>query len=84
MYNETKIRTTIRLVLWRVVAFAITIITSLILTGDIQKALEIGLADIVAKLIIHYMYERGWNIIKWGKRTAPVIVENVTLPHEDC
>lgn len=84
MYKETKIRTTTRLVVWRVIAFIITIIASLVLTGDIQKAFEIGVADIIVKLIIHYIYERGWNVIKWGKRDIPTTAENVQQLPEEC
>lgn len=84
MYKETKIRTTIRLLVWRVIAFIITIVTSLILTGSVQKAFEIGVADIITKLIIHYIYERGWNVVKWGRREIPVTVENVQQLPEEC
>jgi len=67
VYRESRKRTVTKILVWRVTAFLITMIASLILTGDVGTALKIGILDVVIKLCMDYLYERFWNKIKWGK-----------------
>jgi len=67
VYRESRTRTITKILVWRVTAFLITMIASLILTGDVGTALKIGILDVVIKLCMDYLYERFWNKIKWGK-----------------
>jgi len=38
-----------------------TIPIVLILTGDISLALQVGVVEVVAKLIVYYIHERIWE-----------------------
>lgn len=70
--KEKHWRSFVRLILWRVIAFLITLFTAFILTGSIVKAFEIGTIDIVIKFIAQYFYERIWNRVKCGRTSTPV------------
>ena len=67
VYRESRKRTITKILVWRVTAFLITMIASLILTGDVGTAFKIGILDVVIKLCMDYLYERFWNKVKWGK-----------------
>jgi len=64
--KETKTRSIVKALTWRIVAFITLVIAVLILDGNIIKGLELALLDVVIKLFIHYGFERGWNCINWG------------------
>jgi uncharacterized membrane protein len=67
VYRESRKRTITKILVWRVTAFLITMIASLILTGDVGTAFKIGILDVIIKLCMDYLYERFWNKVKWGK-----------------
>lgn len=67
VYRESRKRTITKILVWRVTAFLITMIASLILTGDVGTAFRIGILDVIIKLCMDYLYERFWNKVKWGK-----------------
>jgi uncharacterized membrane protein len=52
---------------WRVVASLTTISLVLIFTGSLNLALEVGLFEVVAKLVLFFFHERVWNRLPWGR-----------------
>jgi len=84
---ETHWRTWVRAISWRLVAFILTLVIAFIVTDDIKETLEIGLLDSVLKLVAHYIHDRLWFKVKWGRHdshsaVAPVIVDE-GVPKED-
>ena len=69
--GESHIRSIIKALSWRVLATIITFLVSLIITGELKIAVEIGLADTVIKLGVYYTHERFWNRLTFGKMKAP-------------
>jgi len=71
MHNmtESRTRSLTKAFTWRVVGTITTIIVSYIVTGSIHFALSIGLAEIVAKMIVYYIHERAWTKILWGRNS---------------
>lgn len=67
MYKERKARILIRLIIWSLIAFSITIITSFIFTKSVLKSLEIAIVNLIVIFIAHVIYDFIWNRIKWGK-----------------
>ena len=68
---ESRRRSVAKAISYRIFA---TIITSLIawaLTGRPSVALQIGLADGIAKLFGYFMHERIWARIKYGTPKRP-------------
>lgn len=70
--NETKLRSFLKAVSWRVLATTITFSIAFFITGETVIALEIGFLDLVLKLIAYFFHERIWGNIKVGKKMHPL------------
>jgi uncharacterized membrane protein len=55
---------------WRVVATATTILIAWLVTNDITMALEIGLIEVFAKIVVYYFHERAWLHVRIGTDLA--------------
>ncbi len=68
-HGETKRRSVVKALTWRVIAsLDTTVIAYFVTGGDIKQAISIGGFEVITKMIIYFFHERGWNNIKWGKR----------------
>lgn len=66
--NDNK-RHILKTISWRILATLITILVSLIISGDINIALNIGLFEVIIKMIVYYGHERFWfNKIRFKKK----------------
>ena len=65
--EESKGRSILKTISWRVIGTIDTIIISYLLTGKTTIALSIGGIEVFSKLILFYIHERAWNKIKIGK-----------------
>ncbi len=68
---ESRKRTVVKALSWRIIATLITASVAWILTGKLETAIEIGLLDTVIKLGIYYAHERAWMRIPFGKVPRP-------------
>ena len=66
--GETKRRSVVKAITWRTLGTIDTIVIAFVLTGEIKTALSIGGIEVFTKMILYFFHERGWNMIKWGKR----------------
>ena len=66
--KESKIRSLIKGISWRIVGTIDTIFISFILTGEIKTAFSIGGIELFSKVILYYFHERLWLRIKYGKK----------------
>lgn len=64
---ETHLRSIAKTISWRALATLITFAISLLLTGRLDIAVKIGLADTLVKLFVYYFHERAWNRAKFGR-----------------
>jgi len=78
--NETKFRSFLKAISWRVLATLITFSIAFLITGKTVVALEIGFLDMVLKLIVYFFHERIWGLIKMGKKMHPL--EDIKLTRE--
>lgn len=78
MYKDSKLRTILKTVSWRITATTTTILIVYIFTGEIDTALRVGLMEMVAKMLIFYFHERGWDKLKFGKKEIPSFVIWIT------
>ncbi|GIV32697.1 MAG: hypothetical protein KatS3mg031_0232 [Chitinophagales bacterium] len=62
--QETKTRSLVKGISWRVVGTADTIMLSWLITGSVEKALHIGGLEVVTKTILFFLHERVWLMIK--------------------
>ena len=68
IHGETKRRSVVKALTWRVIASLDTTVIAYFVTGDITQAISIGGFEIITKMVIYFFHERAWNGIKWGKR----------------
>jgi uncharacterized membrane protein len=68
---ETRGRSVVKALSWRVLAGFITVGVVLTMTGELKFAAEIGTIDTLTKLLIYFVHERVWNKIGYGRLTAP-------------
>lgn len=45
---------------WRIVGTLDTMVLSWIITGDFNAGIQIGLADVIIKMVLYYLHERVW------------------------
>ncbi len=57
---------------WRAIATTTTTIIVLWRSGHVALAVEVGIVDVISKLILYYLHERGW--IKYGSRLEILVV----------
>ncbi len=68
---ETRSRTIIKSLTWRVTALVITTTVVLVATGKMELAASVGLADTGIKLFVYYAHERCWLKVRFGKLRPP-------------
>lgn len=67
---DTKTRSVIKTVSWRVMSFIALFIIGMALGLSGNDALWWTIANNVSFIIVHYIHERVWNRITWGKKSA--------------
>lgn len=68
---ETRRRSIVKALSWRVFATLITTAVAYGMTGEIAFAVKIGLIDTVSKIAIYFAHERMWQRISYGRVQAP-------------
>ncbi len=64
--KESRTRSILKALSWRVIATSTIIGIAYFTTGDIHLALEMGAIEFFIKLIIYYLHERLWQTIPRG------------------
>lgn len=63
---ETKRRSAVKALSWRIWATLITFFVALVITGETSFAVQIGLLDTIIKFVSYFAHERVWVRIRWG------------------
>ena len=63
---QNRSRAIVKTLVYRLVMVIITILVALVVTGQLDQALSIGLVANVVKTGTYYAYERLWDRIAWG------------------
>ncbi|WP_022671134.1 adenylyl-sulfate kinase [Hippea alviniae] len=81
MFIETKTRSLLKAVSWRVFATSITILIVFIFFGKLELAIAAGILESISKIIMYFVHERIWNKINFGrKRVEPFVLWFTGLP----
>ncbi len=64
--HATQSRSLAKTLTWRMVASIDTFILSYIITGRLLFAGSIASAEVLTKLFLYYLHERGWAHVRWG------------------
>ena len=65
---DTRVRSLVKTVSWRLTGIHCTFLISWAILGDIATRSPIALIQLTFNTIVFYIHERIWNLIKWGKR----------------
>ena len=63
---ESRARSLLKGLTWRVLATLTTIAIAWFITGDVAAALQIGFIEVFAKILIYYLHERAWAHARMG------------------
>jgi uncharacterized membrane protein len=65
--NDTKTRSLVKTVTWRVTGSGATFAISYIISGNVTIAGSIAIVQLVSNTVLYFLHERVWNKIKWGR-----------------
>jgi uncharacterized membrane protein len=68
---DSHLRSIIKAVSWRLVGSLDTFMLSLLVTGSAKYAISIATAEALTKIILYYLHERAWRLVRWGRLEAP-------------
>lgn len=64
--GDSKKRHLAKTITWRIVGTIDTMILAWVISGDPMIGLKVGGAEVVTKMILYYLHERGWYKIDYG------------------
>ena len=84
---ESRTRTVLKTLSWRVIAAVVTGTLTWAATGSLQAGAALGAADTIVKLFIYYAHERAWTRVTLGYQSdgspastsIPTDVNEITL-----
>ena len=65
--QDTKRRSIVKAVVWRIFATIITLSVAYAFTGVFSESLELTLVAAVISMAAYYVHERVWNRVSWGR-----------------
>ena len=65
--GDTKIRSLVKTVSWRLTGSGATFLIAYVMTGDIAISGLIGVIQLVSNSVLYYIHERIWSKIYWGR-----------------
>lgn len=64
--KNSKKRHMLKAVSWRVLGTLDTMTLAWIITGDPYTGLQIGITEVLTKMVLYYLHERAWYQINFG------------------
>ena len=79
--TDTKVRSFIKGMTWRLIATSDTVFLSWFFTGSITAALSIGALELLTKTALYYIHERVWSRVvrAWRKRGESQIMKRTSV-----
>jgi uncharacterized membrane protein len=74
MDHANKKRSMAKTITWRVIATTDTILIARLLTGSWTIGFGIASIEVVTKMALYYLHERGWAALDWGIDEPETIV----------
>jgi uncharacterized membrane protein len=71
---DKPMRSVFKTISWRITSFIVMFFVSKGLGLSNEDALYWVVVNNIAFLVVHYLHERVWNRIVWGKKSIPAIV----------
>jgi len=70
--KERRLRTIIKAISWRATATLITAGLVYALTSRLSLAAQVGVLEMLLKMLAYYLHERIWGQISWGRPKHPL------------
>lgn len=70
--TERRMRTIVKAVTWRATATLITAGLVYAFTGRLSLAAQVGILELVLKILAYYLHERIWGRVSWGRPKHPL------------
>ena len=71
-----KKRSLVKTLTWRVIATTDTIIIAWIITGSWSVGFGIAGIEVLSKMVLYYLHERGWSALDWGLEDIDVDLDS--------
>ena len=68
---DSHLRSIVKAVTWRLIGSFDTFMLSLLVTGSAKYAVSIATAEALTKIVLYYLHERAWRLVRWGRLEAP-------------
>lgn len=72
IFQETRLRSLVKAIVYRILSFAGTAVLTWIITKDIKESIALTLSIQAFLMILYYSSERVWNKIDWGRQSKRV------------
>ena len=66
--RDSHFRSILKAVSWRITGSIDTFVLSFIFTGSVKVAGPIAGAEAITKIILYYLHERAWSVIRWDQQ----------------
>jgi uncharacterized membrane protein len=67
---DSHARSVAKAVSWRITGTADTFLISWLITGTAALAGGIAATEVATKVVLFYLHERAWNVVRWGRARA--------------
>jgi uncharacterized membrane protein len=64
---DSHARSVAKAISWRITGTVDTFVISWLITGRAATAGSIAATEVLTKVVLFYLHERGWNLIRWGR-----------------
>lgn len=64
--KESHLRSLLKGLTWRITGTIVAFALAMIVTGEIETALQVGALDFIIKFFLYYLHERIWQLIPRG------------------
>lgn len=78
MYKESKARSIVKTISWRILATITTITLVYIFIGDTTIAFTVGGIEVFLKMLVYFIHERVWDKLKFGRHEIQPFVVWIT------
>ncbi len=74
MYIETRTRSILKAISWRILATLTTMTLVYAFFRRLDLAAAVGVLEAIIKMVVYFGHERVWNRVKFGKKEIPSFV----------
>lgn len=64
--TETKQRSFVKAITWRIIGTGTAAVIISLGTGDAETGMTLAALDAMINTVLFYFHERGWSTINWG------------------